>query len=80
MMWCISIAMCYLDYLITDINGSFQSFLIDFFKFLSWIVLIIGAIDTFPKELYSNKRVWFYYAIMSGGIGAIRFFLKLIAH
>lgn len=74
LMWCISIAMCYLDYLIT-INASFQIFLVDFFKFLSWIVLIIGAIDTFPKEPYSNKRVWFYYAIMSGGIGAIRSFL-----
>lgn len=77
-MWCLSIAMCYLDLFITNINTILQYFLIDFFVFLAWIVLVIGAIDTFPKEPYSNKRVWFYYAIMVGCIAAINSFTKLI--
>lgn len=42
------------------------------------IVLIIGAIDTFPQNKYSNKRVWFYYAIMGGFISAIHSFIGLI--
>lgn len=70
--------MCYLDYFIANINISFQNFLINIFVFLSWIVLIIGAIDTFPKEPYSNKRVWFYYAIMGGSIAAINSLIELI--
>lgn len=77
-MWCLSIAMCYLDLFITNISDIVQDFLIDFFVFLAWIVLVIGAINTFPKEPYSNKRVWFYYAIMGGGIAAIYSFTKLI--
>lgn len=56
-MWCISIAMCYLDRFISNINYSLQDFLITFFELLAWIVLIIGAIDTFPQDKYSNKRV-----------------------
>lgn len=78
-MWCLSIAMCYLDLFITNINVILQYFLIDFFVFLAWIVLVIGAIDTFPKEPYSNKRVWFYYAIMVGCIAAINSFSQLIS-
>lgn len=77
-MWCISIAMCYLDRFISNINYSFQDFLITFFELLAWIVLIIGAIDTFPQDKYSNKRVWFYYAIMGGFIAAIHSFIGLI--
>lgn len=77
-MWCLSIAMCYLDLFITNIKDILQNFLIEFFVFLAWIVLVIGAINTFPKEPYSNKRVWFYYAIMGGGIAAIYSFTKLI--
>ena len=60
-MWCISIAMCYLDRFIYNINYSLQDFLITFFELLAWIVLIIGAIDTFPQNKYSNKRVWLCY-------------------
>lgn len=78
-MWCISIAMCYLDHFIYNINYSLQDFLITFFELLAWIVLIIGAIDTFPKDKYSNKRVWFYYAIMRGFISAIHSFIGLIS-
>ena len=51
-MWCISIAMCYLDRFIYNINYSLQDFLITFFELLAWIVLIIGAIDTFPQNKY----------------------------
>ena len=61
-MWGISITMCYFHRFIDDINYSLQDFLITFFELLAWIVLIIGAIDTFPQNKYSNKRVWFYYA------------------
>lgn len=78
-MWCLSIAMCFLDLLITNINSTLHNFLIDFFVFLAWIVLVIGAINTFPKEPYSNKRVWFYYAIMGGGIATICSFIRLIS-
>ena len=77
-MWCISIAVCYLDRFIYNINYSLQDFLITFFELLAWIVLIIGAIDTFPQNKYSNKRVWFYYAIMGGFISAIHSFIGLI--
>lgn len=78
LMWGISIAMCFLHNIFYGINDTLQNFLIDFFVFLAWIILIIGAIDTFPKEPYSNKRVWFYYAIMGGGIAAIYYFIRLI--
>ena len=73
-MWGISITMCYFHRFIDDINYSLQDFLITFFELLAWIVLIIGAIDTFPQNKYSNKRVWFYYAIIS----AIHSFIGLI--
>lgn len=76
--WGISITMCYLHRFIDDINYSLQDFLITFFELLAWIVLIIGAIDTFPQNKYSNKRVWFYYAIMGGFISAIHSFIGLI--
>ena len=72
-MWGISITMCYFHRFIDDINYSLQDFLITFFELLAWIVLIIGAIDK-----YSNKRVWFYYAIMGGFISAIHSFIGLI--
>ena len=78
-MWGISISMCYLHRFIDDINYSFQDFLITFFELLAWIVLIIGAINTCPKDKYSNKRVWFYYAIMRGFISAIHSFIGLIS-
>ena len=74
-MWGISITMCYFHRFIDDINYSLQDFLITFFELLAWIVLIIGAIDTFPQNKYSNKRVWFYYAIMGGFISAIHSFI-----
>ena len=77
-MWCISIAMCYLDRFIYNINYSLQDFLITFFELLAWIVLIIGAIDTFPQNKYSNKRVWFYYY---GGIHISNpFFYRINKH
>ena len=49
-MWGISITMCYFHRFIDDINYSLQDFLITFFELLAWIVLIIGAIDTFPQN------------------------------
>lgn len=52
-MWGISITMCYFHRFIDDINYSLQDFLITFFELLAWIVLIIGAIDTFPQNKYS---------------------------
>lgn len=72
------IIMCYLGYFTDNINYTLQIFLINFFDFLSWIVLTIGAIKSMPKELYSNKRVWFYCAAMSGALAATRSFIKLI--
>ena len=50
-MWGISITMCYFHRFIDDINYSLQDFLITFFELLAWIVLIIGAIDTFRMVL-----------------------------
>jgi len=69
---------CYLDLFIKDINIAIQTFLINFFIFLSWIVIVIGAIATFPKVPYSNKRVWFYVAIMGGLITAIKSLVELV--
>jgi hypothetical protein len=65
-MWLTSIAMCYLDCFIDNLNYTFQDFLIIFFELLARITLVIGAISIFPQEPYSNKRVWFYYIIMGG--------------
>lgn len=70
--------LCYLDLFLNDINSATQIFLINFFTFISWIVIIIGAIDTLPKNPYSNKRVWFYFAIMTGLIAAINSIVILI--
>lgn len=53
-MWGISTSMCYFHRFIDDINYSLQDFLITFFELLAWIVLIIGAIDTFPQ---TNIRI-----------------------
>lgn len=68
----------YSDVLLRSFYLQLQDFLITFFELLAWIVLIIGAIDTFPQNKYSNKRVWFYYAIMGGFISAIHSFIGLI--
>ena len=70
--------LCYLDLFLNDINRVAQILLINFFTFLSWIVIIIGAIDSFPKDPYSNKRVWFYFGVMTGLIAAINSLVKLI--
>lgn len=56
-MWLTSIAMCYLDCFIDNLNYTFQDFLIIFFELLARITLVIGAISIFPQEPYSNKRV-----------------------
>ena len=72
-MWLTSIAMCYLDCFIDNLNYTFQDFLIIFFELLARITLVIGAISIFPQEPYSNKRVWFYYIIMGGSIILIPF-------
>ena len=74
----ISIAMCYIDAFITHINCTLQDFLIDFFMFLSWIVLVTGAIRTFPQDKFSNKRIWYYVAIMGGSLSIIDSFIGLI--
>lgn len=70
-MWGISITMCYFHRFIDDINYSLQDFLITFFELLAWIVLIIGAIDTFPQNKYSNKQlptkmiaIWFIVLVI----------------
>lgn len=76
-MWLISIAMCYLHRFINNINYDIQDFLIILFEFLARIVLVIGAINTFPENLYSNRRVWFYYIIMGGSLAAINTLSKL---
>lgn len=75
----ISIAMCYLDALVDNISNTLQNFLIEFFMFLSWVVLIVGATRTFPQDKFSNKRIWFYCAIMGGSIAATHTFVKLIS-
>lgn len=77
LMWGISIAMCYLHRFIDNLNYTFQDFLITLFELFAWVVLIVGAIDTFPKDRYSNKRVWFCYAIMGGCLSALHSFVKL---
>lgn len=77
-MWIISIAMCYLDKYIENINYTLQDFLITFFELLARIVLITGALKFFPQDPYSNKRVWFYYIIMGGSIAALNSFIKLM--
>ena len=77
-MWIASIAMCYLDRFIDNINYTFQDFLIIFFELLARTTFVVGAISLFPQEPYSNKRVWFYCAAMSGMLAAIKSFVKLI--
>ena len=81
-LYCITCAaciiMCYLGHFIDNIDSILQLFLIHFFDFLSWIILTIGAIKCMPKKSYSNKRVWFYYAGMSGMLATIKSFVKLI--
>lgn len=74
----ISIAICYLNYIIEDVNYVLQFFLMNFFQFLSWIILIIGIVKILPKYKLSNKRVWLYYTIMMSSVGAIRSFVELI--
>ena len=76
-MWLTSIAMCYLDCFIDNLNYTFQDFLIIFFELLARITLVIGAISIFPQEPYSNKRVWFYYIIMGGSLTIIDTFIRL---
>ena len=76
-MWLTSIAMCYLDCFIDNLNYTFQDFLIIFFELLAPITLVIGAISIFPQEPYSNKRVWFYYIFMGGSLTIIDTFIRL---
>lgn len=76
-MWLISTAMCYLDCFIDNLNYTFQDFLIFFFELLARITLVVGAINLFPQEPYSNRRVWFYYIIMGGSLAIIYTFIKL---
>lgn len=74
----ICIIMCYLDFFIDNINYTLQRFLITGFELLSWIVFIIGVTKNIPKNKYSNKRVWFYYAIMTGSLSATKTIIRLI--
>lgn len=69
---------CNLDLLIDDINHTLQELLITLFKCVSYIVIVIGAIKTMPKDKASNKRVWYYYACMGGCIATLTTFVKLI--
>lgn len=75
---CTGIAMYYLDCVIPNVSYTLKGILIRLFTFLATIVLIVGAIRTFPKDKYSNLKVWFYYAIMGGFLSAIYSFIKLI--
>lgn len=75
----ICIFMCSLDFFIDNVNHTLQRILIHLFELLSWIVFVVGAAKNIPKDRFSNKRVWFYYAIMSGGIAAINPAIKLIS-
>lgn len=76
-MYAASIAMCYLDCIIDDINYTFQDFLIFFFELLAQIILLTGAIRLFPPEPYSNRRVWFYYIIMGVSMNIIDTVVRL---
>lgn len=76
-MWLTSIAMCYLDIYIDNINYTFQDFLIVFFELLARITFVSGAISLFPQEPYSNKRVWFYYIIIGGSLNIIDIFTEV---
>lgn len=76
-MWILSTAMCYLDYFIENINYTFQDFLIILFELLARITLVTGAINLFPKDPYSERRVWFYYIIMGGCLTALDTFIRL---
>ena len=75
-MWIASIAMCYLDRFIDNINYTFQDFLIIFFELLARTTFVVGAISLFPQEPYSNKRV--YYMIMGGSLTIIDTFIRLV--
>lgn len=77
-MWILSIAMCYLDCYIENINYTFQDFLIIFFELFARITLVAGAIKLFPQEPYSNRRVWFYYIIFGGSMTVIDTFVRLL--
>lgn len=63
---------------ITGLEGSPQNMLKTFVELIVWIVLIIGTLHSFPKDKYSNERVWFYYVIMGGLISAVNSFVELI--
>ena len=65
-MWLTSIAMCYLDCFIDNLNYTFQDFLIIFFELLARITLVIGAISIFPQEPGSPER---YHRFGSVGMG-----------
>lgn len=74
----VCIIMCYIVLFIDNIDSILQLFLIHFFDFLSWIIVIVGAIKCMPEKSYSNKRVWFYCAAMSGILAAIKSVVRLI--
>ncbi len=74
----ISIIMCYFDRFSDRTYLPFQFFLINFCQFLSWIILIIGAVKILSKYKSSNKRVWVYYTIMMSSAAAINSFVELI--
>lgn len=77
-MWGLSIAMCFLHRIIEDINYAVQDFLITFFEFLAVLIVVIGATKIFPKDPYSNKRVWFYYIICGGCLSLLEISIKLV--
>ncbi len=74
----ISIGICYLNYIMEDINYTLQFFLMNFFQFISWVILIIGIVKILPRYRSSNKKVWFYYTIMMSSAAAINSFAELI--
>lgn len=78
-MWIASITMCYLHRFIDNINYTLQDFLIIFFELFARLSLVLGAIELFPKDPYSNRRVWFYYIIMGGSLTTLDTLIRLMA-
>lgn len=74
----ICIIMCYLDLFVGNVNSTLQKVLIALFEFLSWIIVVRGAIKNMPKNPFSNKRVWYYCAAMAGILAATRTIVRLV--
>lgn len=77
-MWILSTVMCYLHRFVEHINYTFQDFLIILFELLARITAVTGGINLFPQDSHSERRVWFYYIIMTESLMAIDTFIRLL--